>query len=117
MNLFISFSIIFFLHELKCFINPISIDEQLKRIKESVKNGYIEKHDRLFIIFNLIYGAWGIIGLFTPIWPLFLSLFFLSIIQSQTSKLEDSKKRLRSRRLDSLVAMMVLLVMITQQFL
>lgn len=107
----------FLLHEIGIIINPKAYDDKISRIKELSQKGVIERSDRPFLYFNLLYFAWTAIGLFTPNVLTFLAILILSIINSQiTSKIEDDNTRISRRRLDSFLSAILIAVLVLSHF-
>lgn len=118
LDIFILFSIIFIIHELLVFIDPYTYDKQLLNIRKNLSVGYLNPNDRPFIIFNLFYFIWSIIGMLTPLWPYFVTLILLGYISGIKIKaIEETIKRLRMRRIDSLIALTILFFLLVSNFL
>lgn len=111
-NIILTLSIVFLLHEIRTLIWPLKYDKQISKIKKNVKQGYLNPNDRPFMIFNFIYFIWSIIGLFTPYWSIFAILITFSFISGLFLRTEDSIKRIRLRRFDSLVSIVILLTLL-----
>jgi len=111
-NIILTLSIVFLLHEIRTLVWPLKYDKQISKIKKNVKQGYLNPNDRPFMIFNYIYFIWSIIGLFTPYWSIFAILITFSLISGLFLRTEDSIKRIRLRRFDSLVSIIILLTLL-----
>lgn len=111
-NIILALSLVFLLHEIKTLIWPLKYDKQISKIKKDVKEGHLNPNDRPFMIFNFIYFIWSIIGLFTTYWSIFAILIVFSFISGLTLRTEDSIKRIRLRRFDSLVSIVILLILL-----
>lgn len=112
-NIIISLSFLFLFYELTLLFRPLKYDRQLSRIKDDIKQGFLNPNDRGFIVFGLIYLAWSIFGLFTYLWPVFLSIIVTGYLSSKvSSNLELEKSRVRWRVIDSLVSSIFLLILI-----
>lgn len=109
-------SLVFLIHEIKILIWPLKYDEQIQRIKKNTKNGYLNRDDRPFMIFNFVYFIWSIIGLFTPYWMIFTILITFSFISGLFLRTDDSIKRIRLRRFDSLVSIIILVTLLIFYF-
>lgn len=113
LNSFILISIIFILHELRVLITPFNYDKQIVSIKKDISSGFLNPNDRPFIIFNLIYFSWSIVGLFTQMWPYFIILFAFSYISGMKIRnCDETIKRLRHRRVDALISILILSVIL-----
>jgi hypothetical protein len=117
LNIFILLSLIFIIHELLVLISPHNYDKQILKIKKDVSNGFINPNDRSFIIFNLIYFIWSIVGLFTQMWPYFIILFAFSYISGMKIRnCDETIKRLRHRRIDSLISILIIASIVISYF-
>ena len=113
LSVIVLLSTIFIIHELVVLINPFNYDKQLQKIKKDVKNGFINPNDRPFILFNLFYFTWSILGLFTTMWPYFLIMIAFSYISGTKIRNSDEViKRLRHRRADALISIIILSLII-----
>lgn len=102
-------SIIFITHELVVLIRPFNYDKQILSIKKDISSGFLNPNDRPFIIFNLIYFIWGIVGLFTQMWSYFIILFAFSYISGiKIRNCDGAIKRLRHRKVNSLISILIL---------
>jgi len=118
LNIFILLSVIFIIHETIVAINPSKIDKQVESISKDIKSGYLNPNDRPFMIYNLFYFIWTVIGLFTNYYPIFLGLILVGLTSSFFNKKTNIViTRLRLRRLDSTICILLLtLLLITHQF-
>lgn len=118
LNTFILLSILFIIHETTVVINPSKIDKQIKEISKNIKVGYFNPNDRPFMIFNLFYFIWTIVGLFTNYWIVFIGLISIGLFSSFFSKKSESTiSRIKLRRLDSTMCILLLtLLLIIHQF-
>jgi hypothetical protein len=117
LNIFILLSLIFIIHELVILISPHNYDKQILKIKKDISNGFINPNDRSFIIFNMFYFIWSFIGLFTQFWPLFtIMIAFGYISGTLISKHSESIKRLRHRRIDSLISILIIVLIVISYF-
>ena len=113
LNIIILMSIIFITHELVVLIRPFNYDKQIVSIKKDISSGFLNPNDRPFIIFNLIYFSWSIVGLFTQMWPYFIILFAFSYISGMKIRnCDETIKRLRHRRVDALISILILSVIL-----
>lgn len=111
-NIIVLLSIVFLAHEIRTLIFPLKYDKQISKIKKDIKEGYINPNDRPFMIFNFSYFIWSFIGLFTPYWMIFTTLITFSFISGLYLRTEDSIKRIKLRRFDSLVSIIILLTLL-----
>ena len=96
-------AIIPFIWELKNFINPSAYDELATTVSDQLKTGEIRPENTGFMWFNLFYFIWIICGLFTKMWPMFLTLILISFLNAKFTKNKtDVGQRIRARRIDSL---------------
>lgn len=117
-NIFVLFSVVFLIHEIKTFISPYGYDKQLQKVKSDLKEGYLNPNDRPFIYFNMIYFIWSVTGLFTHYWVISITLILFSTISGMiTNKEQDVIKRLRLRRFDSLVSSIILITLLLTHYL
>jgi hypothetical protein len=116
-NLFVLFSFIFLIYEIRVVIDPYNYDKQLEKIKSNSKEGYYNPNDKPFIIFNIFYFLWTIIGLFTQYWIISLSFFLFSLMSSFTNKEEDKYKRIKLRRIDSIICIGLFITLILSHYL
>jgi hypothetical protein len=97
------------LWELKNFINPSAYDELTTSVSEQLKRGEMRPENSGFIWFNLFYFIWTISGLFTKMWPLFLTLIFLSFLSANFTKIKtDVRQRIIGRRIDALFSVVII---------
>jgi hypothetical protein len=109
-ELFITLGIPFLFFEFSVLILPDRYTMYLKDIKDNIKENKIEFEDRAFIAFNFFYFIWTIIGLFTSLWPYFLSITLLSIINFIASKIISSDINIiRWRMIDSLLTIIIII--------
>lgn len=109
LNILVLLSIIFIIHELVILINPFNYDKQILKIKKDVSGGFINPNDRPFILFNLFYFTWSILGLFTTMWPYFTIMIAFSYLSgTKIRNCEETIKRLRHRRVDALISIIIL---------
>lgn len=112
-NIIISLSLLFLFYELTLLFRPLKYDRELSRIKDDIKQGFLNPNDRGFIVFNVIYFAWSILGLLTYLWPVFLSIIVTGYLSSKVSpNIKLEKSRVRWRVIDSLVSSIFLLILI-----
>jgi hypothetical protein len=110
MSTIISLSIIFLIFEIRNFIYPSKYDDESKRIKENIKRGVLEPGDKPFMIFNLLYFVWSIIGLFSPFSIPFIGLLVIGLISSRLNKDASEKERITGRRVDAAFSSIILLI-------
>jgi hypothetical protein len=100
-------------YELTLLFRPLKYDRKLSRIKDDIKHNFLNPNDRGFIVFNVIYFAWAILGLLTYLWPLFLSIIVSGyLISKVSSNINLEKSRVRWRVIDSLFSIFFLLILI-----
>ena len=117
-NIIVLLSIVFLINEIKTLIWPSNYDKQISRIKKDTKEGYLNPNDRPFMVFNLIYFIWSIIGLFTQYWIIFSILFLFSFISARLFlKTEDTINRIRLRRFDSFISSIILITLLLTHYL
>ena len=116
-NIIVLLSIVFLINEIKTLIWPSNYDKQISRIKKDTKEGYLNPNDRPFMVFNLIYFIWSIIGLFTQYWIIFSILFLFSFISARLLKTEDTINRIRLRRFDSFISSIILITLLLTHYL
>lgn len=117
-DLFVLFSFIFIIYEIKVVINPYNYDKQLMETKSNSKEGYYNPNDKPFIIFNILYFFWNIIGIFTQYWIISLSILLFSLISAKfTNKEEDKYKRIKLRRMDSIICIGLLSILLLNHYL
>jgi hypothetical protein len=110
MKIIISLSIIFLIFEIRNFIYPSKYDSELKRIKENIKNGLLSPSDKPFMVFNLLYFIWSIIGLFSDYSVPFIGLFVIGLISSRINKDISEKERITGRRVDAFFSAFILII-------
>lgn len=117
-NIIVLLSIVFLINEIKTLIWPSNYDKQISRIKKDTKEGYLNPNDRPFMMFNLIYFIWSIIGLFTQYWIIFSTFFIFSFISARLFlKTEDTINRIRLRRFDSFISSIILITLLLTHYL
>lgn len=116
-NIIVLLSIVFLINEIKILIFPLKYDKQITRIKKDTKEGYLNPNDRPFMVFNLIYFIWSIIGLFTQYWMIFSTFVIFSFISARLLKTEDTINRIRLRRLDSFISSIILISLLLTHYL
>lgn len=117
-NLFVLFSFIFIIYEIRVVIDPYNYDKQLERIKSNSKEGYYNPNDKPFIIFNILYFFWNIIGIFTQYWIISLSILLFGLISAKfTNKEENRYKRIKLRRIDSIICIGLFITLILNHYL
>jgi len=108
---------VFILYELVNFINPNRLDKDLALIKSELKSGNLSGTWRGLVIFNMFYFVWTLIGLFTPLCFWFGVLFLFSIVSGNSIRGElDEKKRIRLRRSDALISIILLTIILIHYF-
>lgn len=117
-DLFVLFSFIFMIYEIRVVIDPYNYDKQLTETKSNSKRGYYNPNDKPFMIFNTFYFLWTIIGLFTQYWLISLAFFLFSLMSSLfTNKEKDKYKRIKLRRMDSIICIGLLITLILRHYL
>jgi hypothetical protein len=110
-------SIVFIIYELINFINPLRLDKDMASIKSELKSGYIRETWRSFAIFNMFYFIWTLLGLFTPLYFWFGALFLFSIISTTSIRKElNGVRRIKLRRVDSLISIILLTIILINHF-
>lgn len=110
-------SIVFIIYELINFINPLRLDKDMSSIKSELKSGYISETWRSFVIFNMFYFIWTLLGLFTPLYFWFGVLFLFSIISTTSIRKElNGVRRIKLRRVDSLISIILLTIILINHF-
>lgn len=100
--------------ELTVIFNPEKYNNHLIEMRDKLNKDNLSKEDRPFIIFNLSYILWSIIGLFTNYYPLFLFIFILGAISSRF-KFEKSGQIVH-RFIDALLTSVVLFLIFYLHF-
>jgi hypothetical protein len=110
-------SIVFIVYELINFINPLRLDKDMASIKSELESGYISETWRSFAIFNMFYFIWTLLGLFTPLCFWFGVLFLFSIVSTTSIRSElEKSKRIRLRRVDSFISIILLTIILINHF-
>jgi hypothetical protein len=108
---------VFILYELVNFINPYKLEKDMALIKSELKSGNLNATWRGLAIFNMFYFIWTLIGLFTPLCFWFGVLFLFSIVSGNSIRGElDEKKRIRLRRSDALISIILLTIILINYF-
>lgn len=112
-NILIVTSLIFLINEIKTFIWPEKYHKRVKKIKDDIKEGFLNPKHRPFITLHLFYFIWSVIGLFTNLWPIFLSFILFSISTSIiNNKIKRDINLIRLRRLDSFISIIFIITLI-----
>lgn len=115
-NIFVILSFIFLIHEMNTLFFTKKYDQKISKIKKNLNNSYLNPNDRPFMTFQLVYFIWSIFGLFTLYrWIIALFITF-SMISSLWTKTDDTIKRIRLRRLDSIISIVFLITIIVKHF-
>ena len=110
-------SIVFILYELINFINPHRLDKDMTLIKSELESGHISGTWRGLAIFNMFYFIWTLIGLFTPLCFWFGVLFLFSILSGISIRKElNGVRRIKIRRVDSLISIILLTIILINHF-
>lgn len=110
-------SVVFIIYELVNFINPHRLEKDMALIKSELKSGNLNATWRGLAIFNIFYFVWSLVGLFTPLCFWFGVLFLFSIISGNSIRGElDEKKRIRLRRFDALISIILLTIILIHYF-
>lgn len=118
MNIILILSLVFLIHEIRTIIWPLKYDKQISKIKKNLKDGYLNPNDRPFMIFNFIYFIWSVLGLLTPYWVIFLLFIIFSFLSTKyLLKTEDTINRIRLRRFDSVVSIIIITALLLTHYL
>lgn len=128
MNVFVALGVFPFLLELLIFLTPygyyskrrIYIDEFLPRLKaDEIQKLPLEtrKEGMSFILNQLKYFIWAIIGVFTSLQYFFVALFLLSLLMKKLDTKENSiKAQITLIRIDSLISLLIIAALIYYHF-
>ncbi len=112
-SIIVLLSVVFIINELNILFRPTRYDRKVAKIRDDFKTRYINPNHRGFLIFNLLYTLWQVVGLFTPYWPVFLCQILISIIGLKINKTTNGEiNRSRHRQIDSLFHITLLVVLI-----
>lgn len=116
LNLFITLSIVFFLYELTTLFFTKRFDDYSLEIGKKIQSEKLDPEDKPFMLFNLSYFIWTIIGLFTEYNLLFFALVSLSIVSAWLLKKLETTSRIRQRRLDAILSIIIISSIFIQHF-
>jgi len=117
LNFIITLSILFLFFELRSLIWPRNNDRKILKIKSDIEQGFLNPLDRPFLTLHLIYFIWSIMGLLTSLWYIFLIFIIFSFISTNfISRIDNLRKRLIIRRIDSIVSILIIITLIIKYF-
>lgn len=117
LDLFIILSIPFLLYEITILFFTKRYQNYIENLTDKIKDNGISKEDRPFVFFNFSYMMWTIIGLFTPLWSIFIGLLTLSIISALIhKKLVDKEVKIKQRKADSLLTIILIIFLLIRYF-
>lgn len=81
--IFFFFGVIAIIYEMWSIMNINSVITRSEKARKSITDKSIEfsKSESIFGICHLLYMCWGIVGLFSSQWPIFILLILLSCVR------------------------------------
>lgn len=116
LNLFITLSIVFFLYELTTLFFAKRFDDYSLEIGKKIQSERLDPEDRPFMLINLAYFFWTIVGLFTQYNLLFFALVALSLLSAWHLKKLDARSRVRQRIVDAILSIIIISSIFIQHF-
>ena len=117
MDLFISLAIPFLLYEVTILSFTSRFQLYTKGLLDKVKTDGLSGEDRPFMIFNFLYMVWTIIGLFTPLWSIFLGILALAIIGALINKrLKSDLAKIKQKKADSILTIFLIVFLLIKYF-